>query len=383
MPWYPELKSWLSPFVNFFWFHINTKSPWTLQFNFPQWESLLPCLAPYNNNEMKNKRSLLIQRRKKKFKVNCCLWSSIPSIPFDDPPQHTLVFTDYTEWLERGFANSCGLLYVSAGHCTSKWEEGSFWRLQLLHFTSLSTLVVTNLLSSQRLLLSVSTIFASALKGLKQYNAAGSPIKGEENWNALVVWRNYCVWHSYDCGKACDKNWFEHESDPFLNTRELQAVSTEGTQGMQMHLGRLVLWLLLHTPSALTNLSHLCVSPHCDLPARYSRAMWPISCQQWEEWEERLRQYQPPGCKDFLQMIKWSYSTPPRSGTEQAHTHCLANVQVWEQEERALSVHSNAHLNQTSQSSCKLLPTDLQGKDCTTGMSTLRSTLQTTLPAEI
>lgn len=102
----------------------------------------------------------------------------------------------------------------------------------------------------------------SALKRLKQYNAAGSSIKGEENWNAVVVWRNYCVWHSYDCGKACDENWFGHKSAPFLNMWELQASSTEWTQAMQMHLGRLVLQLLL------SQNSHTCFSllwPACQV----------------------------------------------------------------------------------------------------------------------
>lgn len=78
---------------------------------------------------------------------------------------------------DRGFANSCGLFHVSAGHCTSKREEGSLCRLQSPRFMSLSASVVANLLASQRLSQSASTIFAKCLKKIRAVYAMGSKIR--------------------------------------------------------------------------------------------------------------------------------------------------------------------------------------------------------------
>lgn len=81
----------------------------------------------------------------------------------------------------RSFAKCCGLFGGSAGDRASKGEKGSLCRLQKPSFMSLSALVVTNLVASQRLSLSAFTIFTKCFERIRVAYAMGSSIKQQEN----------------------------------------------------------------------------------------------------------------------------------------------------------------------------------------------------------
>lgn len=98
----------------------------------------------------------------------------------------------------RGFANCCGLFGGSAGHHASKGEKGSLCRLQEPSFMSLSALVVTSSVASQRLSLNAFTIFTKCFERITAADAVGSSIKcrgGSEKLLCLTqVWPWEGMW---------------------------------------------------------------------------------------------------------------------------------------------------------------------------------------------